>query len=108
MMSTDLDLAVRAVTTALAALRAEPRSTDVRTAVDRATEAVDALDHDLTAEVLHRLVVSIEDCHRSGVSTSPRLAICRSSTRRALRLDPRWTLPSTSNPRRPRAVPTGH
>jgi hypothetical protein len=91
LMPTDLNLAVNAVATALAALRAEPRSSAVRTAVDRAWAAVDALHHDLTAEVLHRLVVSIEDCHRDGVAHSPRLAVCRRSTSVALRLDPRWT-----------------
>ena len=90
-MSEDLNVAVHAVTTALAALRAEPRSDAVREAVDHATAAVDALDHDLTAEVLHRLVVSIEDCHLNGVSQSPRLSVCRRSTQLALRLDPRWS-----------------
>jgi hypothetical protein len=89
-MSSDLTLAVDAVTSALAALRAQPRSGDVRTAVDRANEAVEALPPDLTAKVLHRLVVSIEDCHREGIAHSARLAICRRSTSRALRLDPRW------------------
>jgi hypothetical protein len=90
-MSEDLNLAVHAVTTALSALRAEPRSNAVRTAVDNAAVAVDALNHDLTAEVLHRLVVSIEDCHLNGVTHSHRLAVCRRSTSIALRLDPRWT-----------------
>lgn len=90
-MSEDLNRAVHAVTTALAALRAEPRSDAVHEAVEHAASAVRELDHDLTAEVLHRLVVSIEDCHRNGVAQSPRLSVCRRSTSLALRLDPRWT-----------------
>ena len=99
-MSVDLDLAIDAVTEALAALRAEPGSAEVRDAVDRANEAVDALTPSVTTEVLHRLVVSIADCHRNGVRSSPRLAVCRRSTLVALKLDPRWTRP-TSTHRRP-------
>jgi hypothetical protein len=90
-MAADLDVAVEAVTTALAELRAAPGSAAVRNAVDMAASAVDALDPDLTAEVLHRLVVSVENCHRDGVPHSPRLAVCRRSTSVALRLDPRWS-----------------
>jgi hypothetical protein len=98
-MSTDLDRAIDAVTEALAALRAEPGSVEVRDAVERANDAVDALSPNVTTEVLHRLVVSIADCHRNGVSTSPRLAVCRRSTLVALRLDPRWTRPTSSHHR---------
>ncbi len=90
-MSVELDVAVDAVTSALAALSVAPRSTATATAVDRAAEAVDALEPHLTTEVLHRLVTSIEDCRREGVRHSPRLAICRRSTLLALRLDQRWT-----------------
>ncbi|HEX4358272.1 MAG TPA: hypothetical protein VH141_12160 [Pseudonocardia sp.] len=99
-MSADLDRAIDAVTEALAALRAEPGSAEVRDAVDRANDAVDALSPNVTTEVLHRLVVSIADCHRNGVPNSPRLAVCRRSTLVALRLDPRWTRPTSSH-RRP-------
>ncbi|HEX4250404.1 MAG TPA: hypothetical protein VH008_21245 [Pseudonocardia sp.] len=99
-MTTDLDHAIDAVTEALAELRAEPGSADVRDAVDRANDAVDALAPNVTTEVLHRLVVSIADCHRDGVRSSARLAVCRRSTLVALRLDPRWTRP-TSPHRRP-------
>lgn len=89
-LESDLKDAVASVSTALAALRDDPRSTAVRRALDRATDAVSALEPDLTAEVLNRLVVSIADCHRDGLTQSRRLAICRRSTRVALRLDPRW------------------
>ncbi|HEY1971019.1 MAG TPA: hypothetical protein VGH89_23900 [Pseudonocardia sp.] len=105
-MSGELDVAVDAVTAALAALRAEPRSSAVHTAVQRATAAVDALTPDLTAEVLHRLVVSIEDCHRDGVSNSARLAVCRRSTSVALRLDPRWPSVAKARARRPQPQPS--
>jgi len=88
---TELDRVVDAVTAALAALRAEPRSAEVGTAIDRAAAQVDALAPNVTSVVLHRLLVSIADCHRDGVRQSPRLAICRRSTLMALRLDPRWS-----------------
>jgi|SRR5882672_12635159 len=99
-MFAELNHAIDVVTEALAALRAEPGSAAVRDAVDRANEAVDALAPSVTTEVLRRLVVSIADCHRNGVPNSPRLAVCRRSTRVALRLDPRWTRPTSSH-RRP-------
>ncbi|WP_028934699.1 hypothetical protein [Pseudonocardia spinosispora] len=89
-LESDLKNAVAAVSTALTALRHDPRSTAVRHALDRATDAVSALEPDLTAEVLKRLVASIADCHREGVTHSRRLAVCHRSTRVALRLDPRW------------------
>lgn len=89
-LESDLKHAVSSVGTALAALRDDPRAPAVRQAVDRATDAVAALEPDLTAEVLKRLVTSIADCHRDGVGHSRRLAICRRSISTALRLDPRW------------------
>lgn len=97
-MPAELRVAVEAVTTALSALLTEPpRSRTVRDAVGQATAAVDALDRDVTSVVLHRLVASIEDCHRDGVRHSDRLAVCRRSTSIALRLDPRWRAHATED-----------
>lgn len=86
--STDVDHAVTAITAALAALRADPASATVDLAIARATSAVDALDAGLTAEVLRRLVASIDECHRDGLPSSPRLVVRRRSASTALRLDP--------------------
>jgi hypothetical protein len=96
-MPAELRVAVEAVTTALSALLTEPRSRAVRDAVGQATAAVGALDRDVTSVVLHRLVASIEDCHRDGVRHSDRLAVCRRSTSIALRLDPRWGAHATED-----------
>ena len=96
-MSEDLRRAVHAVTSALAALRADPRSARVRAAIEQAGAAVDALDHDLTVEVLSRLVASIEACHLAGVTRSPRLAVRTRSASVALRLDPHWTARATAS-----------
>jgi hypothetical protein len=99
--SDSLDRAVEAAATALTALRAEPRAYAVAAAVDRASQAVDALGPGVTAVVLRRLLASIADCHRDGLRDSSRLAVCRRTITVALRLDPRWTSARsrTGNPR---------
>ncbi|MGI8816557.1 MAG: hypothetical protein ACR2G2_15100 [Pseudonocardia sp.] len=85
-----LDDAVRAVTTALAALRAEPGSPTVLNAVRHADSVLVTFEPDLTTIVLRRLLASIEDCHREGQRTSVMLTVRQASAARALRLDPRW------------------
>jgi hypothetical protein len=88
--TTELTVAVEAVSAALAALRKDSGSAVVRRSIENATATVDALGPGVTTVVLHRLIASIADCNRDGVQHSPRLAICRRSTLVALRLDPRW------------------
>lgn len=65
--------AVRAVYSAIAALRHAPDSPAVSRAISRAGDAVEELPRSLTTEALYRLLGAVEDCHRAGVPTSPRL-----------------------------------
>jgi len=90
-MSAQLKSAVHEVTRALALLGSDPRSPALPSALGSAEIAVDALPRDVTSAVLHRLVVSIEECHHGGIAHSPELAVRARSVCRALRLDPRWT-----------------
>jgi hypothetical protein len=59
-------------------------------AVDQAAAAVAALDQDLTAAVLQRLVITISGCHRAGLGHSPELAASCQTVTIALHVDPRW------------------
>jgi hypothetical protein len=65
--------ALRAVYGAIAALRHSPGSPAVAQAISRAGTAVEALPSGLTSEALYRLLGTVEDCHRAGVSSSARL-----------------------------------
>jgi hypothetical protein len=59
-------------------------------AVDQAGAAVAVAEPDLTAQVLQRLVVTIEHCHRAGLAHSPQLQTARRAAAVALQVDPRW------------------
>lgn len=84
-----LDVAVQAVTAALAALNTDPVGTYVEQAIERAELSLAGLEPSLTAIVLNRLLASIRDCHREGRHTSDQLRARRASAARALHLDPR-------------------
>lgn len=86
----DLRAAVEDIWAALILLRADPRSADLVGVVDQVRAAVAALERDLMAEALRRLLINIEECHRAGMAHSPELeASCRTVTI-ALLIDPRW------------------
>jgi hypothetical protein len=70
----DLRRAVRAVYSAVAALRHAPRSPDVARSISKASAAVAILPTSFTTEALYRLLGAVEDCHRAGTATSTRLA----------------------------------
>jgi hypothetical protein len=61
------------VYSAIAALRHAPRSPAVAVAISKAGDAVEALPSGFTTEALYRLLGTVEDCHRAGISSSPRL-----------------------------------
>ena len=86
----ELIRAVRAVSAALAELRADPAADSVRNRIDAADQTLAPLGRDLTKTVLRRLLDSVDACHRAGQSDSGSLADRERSTVRALRLDPRW------------------
>lgn len=70
----DLRCAVRAVYSAVAALRHAPGSPDVARSISRASAAVAVLPTSFTTEALYRLLGTVEDCHRAGTASSTRLA----------------------------------
>ncbi|HEY9414427.1 MAG TPA: hypothetical protein VIQ30_06700 [Pseudonocardia sp.] len=90
-MTTEMTLneAVRAVTTALAALDTDPGGAHVEDAIERAATLLADLEPGLTTIVLHRLLASIRDCHDEGRRTSVLLRTRRASAARAIHLDPR-------------------
>jgi hypothetical protein len=70
--------------------RYTPRPARVVASVDQATAAVATLEHDVTAEVLRRLLVTIEGSHRAGLGHSTRLEASARTVGIALQIDPRW------------------
>jgi precorrin-4 methylase len=86
----DLRATVDAVAEAVAALQAAPDSVAALSAVDQAAASAAVLEQDLTAEVLQRLVIHMQHCHRAGLADSPTLAASCRAVRVALLLDPRW------------------
>lgn len=105
----DLARALAAASAALNALRVDPGNPAVTRALREASTAIERLHSGLTATVLRRLVSSIEDCHREGITHSERLDIRARSAARALRLDPSWEAmtaarkPLAAHPTRPTA-----
>jgi sulfur transfer complex TusBCD TusB component (DsrH family) len=89
-VSGHLHAAVEAVAVALDALQAAPAGARVLAAVDQAAAETAALKQDLTAQVLRRMVIEIETCHRAELANSPRLEVALTATRLALQIDPRW------------------
>jgi hypothetical protein len=83
----ELATALRSVSSALALLRRDPRAPDVVEAVRRGQATVDQLAPGVTAVVLRRLLASIEECHRQGVTTSIRLGARTRAARYAIRLE---------------------
>jgi hypothetical protein len=89
-----------AVTIAL--VRDAPRSLAVLGAVDQAAASVAVLKPDLAARARHRLVATLEDCHRVGLTHSPWLEAAYRSTAVALQIDPHLGVSAFAQLSRPR------
>ena len=84
----DLGKAVAACARAVLVLREQPRSTAVAREITGASSAVAELPIGLATEALYRLLAAVEDCHRTGSSTSAQLGQRTRAVARLIRLSP--------------------